>query len=139
MYTVSKLNKQNEQTWVNLQRRLNSIQFPYSKLFTNDEVHRFVKNKAVSVGSSEGYFIPTSLTTTAFILACNDSSVDASTHKQPLNLFTIFVGYPGTGEYKICIFGFTVLLPTISYLFPPFGNILHDLDHIWLVFQTHSV
>ena len=31
MYTVSKLNKQNEQTWVNLQRQLNSVQFPYSK------------------------------------------------------------------------------------------------------------
>ena len=126
MYTVSKLNKQNEQTWVNLQRRLNSIQFPYSKLFTNDEVHRFVKNKAVSVGSSEGYFIPTLLTTTAFILACNDARVDPSTHRQPLNLFTIFVGYPGTGEYKI--FGFTVLLPTLSHLFPPFGNIIHGLN-----------
>lgn len=98
MYTISKLNKQNEQTWVNLQRRLNSIQFPYSKLFTNDEVHCFVKNKAVSVGSSEGYFIPTLLTTTAFILTCNDAHVDTSTHKQPLNLFIIFVGYLGTGE-----------------------------------------
>lgn len=43
MYTVSKLNKQNEQAWVNLQRLLNYVQFPYSKLFTNDEVHRFVK------------------------------------------------------------------------------------------------
>ena len=64
----------------------------------NDDVHSFVKNKAVSVGSSEGYFIPTLLTTTAFILACNDARVDTSTHKQPLNLFTIFVGYPGTGE-----------------------------------------
>lgn len=139
MYTVSKLNKQNEQAWVNLQRRLNYIQFPYSKLFTNDEVHRFVKNKAVSVGSSEGYYIPTLLTTTAFILVCNDAWIEASTHNQPLNLFTIFVGYPGTGEYKICRFGFTVLLPTLSYLFPPFGNILHSLYLIWLVFQTHSV
>lgn len=139
MYTVSKLNKQNEQAWVSLQRWLNYIQFPYSKLFTNDEVHRFVKNKAVSVGSSEGYYIPTLLTTTAFILVCNDAWIEASTHNQLLNLFTIFVGYPGTGEYKICRVGFTVLLPTLSYLFPPFGNILHSLYLIWLVFQTHSV
>ena len=101
MYTVSKLNKQNEQAWVTLQRRLNYIQFPYSKFFTNDEDYRFVKNKVVSVGSSEGYYIPTLLTTIAFILVCNDVRVDASTHKQPLNLFTILVGYPGTGEYKI--------------------------------------
>ena len=85
------------------------------------------------------YFILTLLTTRAFVLACNNARVDASTHKQPLNLFTVFVGYPGTGEYKICIFGFTVVLPTLSYLFLPFGNILHGLDRIWLVFQTHSV
>jgi len=64
----------------------------------NDDVHSFVKNKAVSVGSCEGYFIPTLLTTTAFILACNEARVSTSTHKQPLNLFTIFVGCPVTGE-----------------------------------------
>lgn len=117
MYTVSKLYKQNEQTWVNLQRRLNSIQFPYSKLFTDNEIHLLVNNKAVSVGSSESYFIPTLLTTTAFILACNDSRVEViSTHRQPLNLFIIFVGYPGTSEYKICIFGFTMPL-TKNFLF----------------------
>ena len=87
MHTVSKLTKQNKQTWVKLQRRLNSAQFPHSKLFTNDKVHSFVTNKAISVGSPEGYFIPTLLTTTAFILAWNDTRVDSSTHKQPLNLF----------------------------------------------------
>ena len=87
MNTISKLNKQNKQTWVKLQRRLNSVQFPLSKLLTNDKVHSSVKNKAISVGSSEGYFIRTLLTTTAFILAWNDARVDSSTHKQPLYLF----------------------------------------------------
>ena len=86
MNTVSKLNKQNKQTWVKLRRRLNSAQFPHSKLFTNNKVHSFVTNKAISVGSPKGYFIPTLLTTTAFILAWNDARVDSSTHKQPLNL-----------------------------------------------------
>lgn len=101
MYTVSKLYKQNEQTWVNLQRRLNSIQFPYSKLFTDNEIHLLVNNKAVSVGSSESYFIPTLLTTTAFILACNDSRVEViSTHRQPLNLFTIFLDFQGLVSIK---------------------------------------
>ena len=98
MYAVSKLNKQHEQTWINLQKRLNSVQFPYEKLFTSQDVHRFVKNKAVSVGSCEGYFIPSLLTTTAFLMACNKVRVDTSTHKQPLNLLTVFVGYPGTGK-----------------------------------------
>lgn len=97
MYAVSKLNKQHEQTWINLQKRLNSVQFPYEKLFDSQQVHHFVKNKAVSVGSCEGYFIPSLLTTTAFLMACNKARVDTSTNKQPLNLLTIFVGYPGTG------------------------------------------
>ena len=140
MYTVSKLNKQNEQTWVNLQRRLNCIQFSYSKLFTNDEVHHFVKNKAVSVGSSEGHFIPNLLTTTAFILACNDARVDPSTHRQPLNLFTIFVGYPGTGEYIIYVY---LVLPSLYQHFPIFflrsATSYMAMIEIWLVFQTHSI
>ena len=98
MYTVSKLNRQLEQTWVNLQKRLNEVQFSYRSLFSSEEVHDFVKNKAVSVGSCEGYFIPSLLTTTSFLLACSNGRVDTSTHQQPFNLFTIFVGYPGTGK-----------------------------------------
>ena len=100
MYAVSNLNKQHEQTWINLQKRLNSVQFPYQKLFPNQEVYQFVKNKAISVGSCKGYFIPSLLTTTAFILASNNAQVNTTTHKQPLNIFTIFVGYPGTGKFN---------------------------------------
>ena len=104
MYAVSKLNKQHEQTWINLQKRLNSPHFPYQQLFPNQGVYRFVKNKAISVGSCEGYFIPSLLTTTAFILACNNTQVNITTHKQPLNIFTIFVGYPGTGKFNWKLF-----------------------------------
>ena len=104
MYAVSKLNKQHEQTWINLQKRLNTVQFPYQKLFPNQEVYQFVKNKAISVGSCEGYFIPSLLTTTAFILASNNAQVNTTTHKQPLNIFTIFVGYPGTGKFTLNFF-----------------------------------
>ena len=85
------------QTWVNLQKRLNEVQFSYPKLFPNPEVYEFIKNKAVSVGSCEGYFVPSLLTTTAFLLACNNARVQALTHDQPLNIYTMFVGYPGTG------------------------------------------
>lgn len=101
MYALSKLNKQNEQTWVNLQKRLNEVQFDYKKLFPNSDVHNFVKNKAVSVGSCEGYFIPSLLTTTAYLLASSQARVQTLTHNQPLNIFTIFVGYPGTGKYIV--------------------------------------
>ena len=36
MYVVSKLNKQHEQTWINLQKRLNSVQFPSITLLCLD-------------------------------------------------------------------------------------------------------
>ena len=54
MYALSKLNKQNEQTWVNMQKRLNEVQFPYDRNLSSD-VRNFVKNNALSVGSCEGY------------------------------------------------------------------------------------
>ena len=104
MYALSKLNKQHEQTRVNLQKRLNEVQFSYRKLFPQPEVYEFIKNKAVSVGSWEGYFVPSLLTTTAYILTCNHARVHARvqalTHNQPLNIYTIFVGYPGTGTFN---------------------------------------
>ena len=99
MFAVAKLNKQNEQTWVNLQRRLNSVQFSYSNLFPNDQVYRFVKNKAISLGSSEGYFVPSLLTTTAF--GPVNARVDSSTHEQPVNLFTIFLHIPAQISYSL--------------------------------------
>ena len=81
MYAVTKLNKQHEQTWINLQKRLNTVQFQYQKLFHDSDVYDFVKNKAISVGSCEGYFLPSLLTTTSFILACNNAKVNVTTHK----------------------------------------------------------
>ena len=62
-------------------------------------MNNFIKNKAVSVGSCEGYFIPSLLTSTAFLLTSKGAHVQMLTHNQPLNIFTIFVGYPGTGKY----------------------------------------
>ena len=100
MYALSKLNKQNEQTWVNLQKRLNEVQFSYKKLFPQP-VYDFINNKAVSVGSCEGYFVPSLLTTTAYLLACNQARVQTLTHDQPLNIYTVFVGYPGTGKISV--------------------------------------
>lgn len=98
MYSLSKLNKQNEQTWINLQKRLNDVQFKYDSLFP-ESVYEFIKNKATSVGSCDGYFVPSLLTTTAFVLACRRAVVETTSHNQPLNLYTIFLGYPGTGKH----------------------------------------
>lgn len=56
-----------------------------------------MKNKALSVGF-EGYITPLILTTTAHILASNQATVNALTHSQQLNVYTIFVGHPGTGK-----------------------------------------
>lgn len=100
-YVLSKLNRQNENTWANLQKRLNEVQFSYEKLFANSDVHDFIKNKAVTVGSCKGYFIPSLLTTTSFLLASKGLRVQTLPHNQPLNIFTIFVGYPGTGNYIV--------------------------------------
>ena len=100
MYALSKLNKQHEQTRVNLQKRLNEVQFSHRKLFPNHDVYRFIKNKEVSVGSCEGYFVPSLLTTTTYLLACNHARVQTVTHDQPLNIYIIFVGYPGTGMFN---------------------------------------
>ena len=93
MYALSKLNKQHKQTWVNLQKCLNEVQFPYRVLFLSEEVYNFVKYKAISVGSCEGYFIPSLITTTSFMLACSNGRIHTCTQQQSLNLFTIFVGY----------------------------------------------
>ena len=100
MYALSKLKKQHDQTWVNLQKRLNEVQFDYQTIFKSEAIYKFVKNKAISVGSCEGYFVPSLLTTTAYVLATKGTQVQTTTHKQPLNLFTVFIGYPGTGRHS---------------------------------------
>lgn len=92
-----KVARQQEITWTTLHQRIAGLSYQHSSLF-GDQVGRFVENKALSLGSSIGYFCPALFTTTAFILANNGATVDCTTHKQLPNLFTMFVGYPGTGK-----------------------------------------
>lgn len=70
------------------------VPVPVPQAISQEDVYEFVKNKAVSVGSCGGYFIPSLLTTTSFILASTNAQVNITTHKQPLNIFSIFVGIP---------------------------------------------
>ena len=87
MYASSKLNKQHEQTWVNLQKRLNEVQFSYGNLFS------------------------------MYLLACNNAGVQTLTHDQPLNIYTIFVGYPGTGMFnRLTAGGLSIMTDTYKTL-----------------------
>ncbi|KXJ14385.1 uncharacterized protein LOC110238953 [Exaiptasia diaphana] len=114
MYSVSKLNKQNEQTWINLQKRLNDVQFKYDNLFP-EAVYQFIQNKATSVGSCDGYFIPSLLTASAFVMANRKAVVETASHNQPLNLYTIFLGHPGTGKSSAIQYGAQEPLENLNY------------------------
>ena len=94
---LTKVARQHENTWASLQRRVAGIPYSYTSLFPQD-VMQFIENKAVSLGSSIGYFAPALLTTTAFILANNEAKVKTFNYEQIPNIFTLFVGYPGTGK-----------------------------------------
>ena len=94
---LNKVSRQHERTWTSLQRRISGMSYDYSTLFPQTII-QFLTQKPISVGSSVQYFAPTLLTTTAFILANNHATVRTSTYEHLPNLYTLVVGYPGTGK-----------------------------------------
>ena len=78
-------------------KRVSNVPVQFQDIFPEDVV-RFVNSKAASLNSSIGYLVLALLATTAFLYARNGYTVEALTHVQPLKLYTIFVGYPGTGK-----------------------------------------
>ena len=95
---LTKVARQHESTWTSLQRRVSGMHYSYSSLFP-ENVFTFFQNKAISVGSSTGYLVPTLLTMTGFILAKNEATVQPGPNQQQLpNIFSLFVGHPGTGK-----------------------------------------
>lgn len=141
MYALSKLNKQNKQPWVNLQKRLNEVQLSYKNLFPNSDIQNFIR-KAVSVGSCEGYFKPSLLTTTGFLLASKGACVQMSAHNRPLYIFTTFAGYPETGKcivpsLKKILWNYSIhshisskFLYMVQFLIPLFSiNLLRKIVH----------
>ena len=74
---------------------------------------QFIENKVVSLGSSIGYCAPALLTTAAFILANNEAKVKAFNYEQIPNIFTLFVGYPGTGKLVLVEQGATSPVLTV--------------------------
>ena len=93
----AKIARQSEGTWALFHKRVSSMQFDYSELFP-EEVYSFLDNMAKSIGSSIGYLLPSILTSTAFALGSQGAQLMVGTHIQPINLFTIFIGHPGTGK-----------------------------------------
>lgn len=52
----------------------------------------------LSVRSCKEYFITSLLTTTVYVLVSNHATMQTLTHTQKLSIFTIFLGYKGTGK-----------------------------------------
>ena len=63
-----------------------------------ENIVSFIKHKAISVNSCIGYFVPTLLATVSYLLAKAKATISTVNHVQPTNLYTIFVGYPGTSK-----------------------------------------
>ena len=82
---------------VGYKKRLSDNSFDYTKIMPKNIVS-FIKHKATSVNSCIGYFVPTPLATVSYLLAKAKATISTVNHVQPTNLYTIFVGYPGTGK-----------------------------------------
>ena len=93
---IQRLNKQHESTWAELHKRLISMPFSYTEIF-NPAVGEFVRNVSHSVSSSEGYFVPCLISTTAFLVGTG-SLIARGDQLMPLNLYTVVIGPPTTGK-----------------------------------------
>lgn len=96
MSKLAKVARQHEKTWAQLNRRLMSIPFNYDVLFP-EAVAKFVQNKAESLSSCPGYWVPCLLAFTAFVIAGNNV-IQTRSHEMPANLYIVFVGPPTTGK-----------------------------------------
>ena len=94
---ILRLSRQNEATWTSFHRRVSGIHYNYDQLFP-ETVFQFLEAKAKSVGSSIGYLVPSLMTATSFLLGNTDAHFLNGKHIQPLNLYTMSVGHPGTGK-----------------------------------------
>lgn len=96
---ITKLCKQSEQTWNHLHKRLIGIPEPSESLFRED-VWLFLKNKAVSVSSNVGFFVASIIATCAYIAGLH-SKIFSCGREMPMNIYTIFIGPPGTGKSQV--------------------------------------
>ena len=52
----------------------------------------------MSVNTSIGYLLPTILATISYLLTRAKVTISSANHIHPTTMYTIFVGYPGTGK-----------------------------------------
>ena len=93
---LTKLRKQPNSTWAQLQKRLIALPDPFETLFPV-EVWSFILNKSHSISTNPGYVSSTLITTTAF-MAGTATTLKTATQEMPLNIYSIFVGPPTTGK-----------------------------------------
>ena len=101
MYNVrlAKLRKQTDSTWALLKKRLISIPEPFEKLFPAP-VCSLIHSKSKALSTNAGYVSTSLITTTAF-LAGTGSILHIGPQEIPLNIYSIFVGPPTTGESQV--------------------------------------
>ena len=131
---ITKIGRQHEKTWSRLQRRLSTLSFDYAKIMP-ENINNFIKHKATSVNTSIGYLLPTILatisyllTTISYLLTRAKATISSVNHVQPTNLYTIFVGYPGTGKSSAIEHG----------CLKPMENVLQDETKGCLLDRTTS-
>ena len=93
---LTKLRKQPNSTWAQLQKHLIALPDPFETLFPA-EVWSFILNKSHSISTNPGYVSSTLITTTAF-MAGTATTLKTATQEMPLNIYSIFVGPPTTGK-----------------------------------------
>jgi hypothetical protein len=124
---ITKIGRQHEKTWSRLQRRLSTLSFDYAKIMP-ENINNFIKHKATSVNTSIGYLLPTILATISYLLTRAKATISSVNHVQPTNLYTIFVGYPGTGKSSAIEHG----------CLKPMENVLQDETKGCLLNRTTS-
>ena len=112
---ITKIGRQHEKTWCRLHKRLSDHSFDYTRIMPENIVS-FLTHKATSVTSCLGYLLPTILATVSYVLSKAKVTVSTVNRAQSTSLYTILVGYPGTGKS-----------PAIEHgCIKPLKNVLHD-------------
>ena len=89
---------QSDETWSKLHKRLTSSDADFSKVFKEDIV-KFFKAKAQSIGTNIGYYVMCVLTTVNLIASFKKVKISLrGDHSLGMNLFSIFVGPPSTSK-----------------------------------------
>ena len=92
------INKQTDETWALLYKRLASMNVQYERII-HPEIVEFFINKAKSVATHIGFMLPSVIVTCNFLLATKKVKIEAQvSYQQNLNLFMMLLGPPSTGK-----------------------------------------